>query len=79
MERVTREQLDRILLRLEAAMGTPRKLELDNMNPGEGRTYKVLDSKGFPPLGNQRRKLGDMYWTINAVIEALEYAAQERR
>lgn len=76
--RTTRAQLDRALLRLESAMGTPYKLELDNMNPGDGRTYKVMDSHGRCPLGESpRRSAKDMLETIHAVLAALEYRAQE--
>lgn len=70
-KRTTRGELNRALALLEKMLGT--KLELDNMNPGDGRTYKVMDDAGRCPLGAKRRHAGEMLETMFSVICALEY------
>lgn len=52
-------------------------LHLDNMNPGDGRSYVIEEVKAhnssYRPMGNTRYNLHDMYLIVSTLARLAEY------
>lgn len=80
-ERINREKLELLLLRISQAMtGKPDSFRLDGQVCGTGwKGYRVEDTTGHTPFGMTRRRMGEMYWFLLSVEEGFQYVmkAQE--